>query len=443
MSESVHTKDAPDAETGRFWFTSMTTREKKTFWGCFGGWALDAFDVQIYSLVIPVLLTLGFISSKSEAGFIATVALLSSAVGGWLAGVLSDRVGRVRILQFTILWFSVFTMLSGFAQNSTQLMLARAFMGFGFGGEWAAGAVLIAEAVRPQYRGRAVGTVQSGWAVGWGLSVLAFIGVFSWAADEWAWRILFFLGILPALLVLYIRKHIVEPELKGKASTAYDRETAGEIAPAAQPQGHGSILTIFKPNLRKKTALCSLLAVGAQGGYYALTVWLPQFLAGERDLKILALGGTLGVVIVGAFCGYLVGAWLSDKIGRRWAIVLTAVGAIIVVLPFTLMDLPTVIFTILSFPLGFFASAYFSGIGAFFAEQFPTGVRGSGQGFSYNVGRGVGALFPFLVGYLGTLISLGAAIAIFASSAYLIMAIAALLLPETRGSDLNSMERGA
>lgn len=437
MDKTIDIEDAADHKAEGFWFTSMTTGEKKTFWGCFWGWALDAFDVQIYSLVIPALLVLGFISSKSDAGFIATVALLTSAIGGWLAGALSDRVGRVRILQLTVLWFAVFTMLSGFAQNSTQLMLARALMGFGFGGEWAAGAVLISEAVQPRYRGRAVGTVQSGWAIGWGLAVLAFVVVFSLAPAEWAWRSLFFLGILPALLVLYLRKHVNEPELRGKASTAYKSDEA-TARTAGRPKHQSSLLAIFRPGLVKKTILCSLVAVGAQGGYYALTIWLPEFLAAERGLKVLAVGGTLAVVIAGAFCGYLFGAWLSDKLGRRKAIVYTAIAAIIVVLPFTLVDLPTVVFTIMGFPLGFCASAYFSGIGAFFAEQFPTESRGSGQGFSYNFGRGIGAFFPFLVGYVGSIISLGTAIAIFAGSAYTIMAIATLLLPETRGLDLQS-----
>jgi len=434
VDKVIALEDAPQYRAEGFWFTSMTTAEKTTFWGCFGGWALDAFDVQIYSLVIPALLVLGFISGKGQAGFIATVALLTSALGGWLAGALSDRVGRVRILQLTVLWFAAFTMLSGFAQNATQLMLARALMGFGFGGEWAAGAVLIAEAVQPRYRGRAVGTVQSGWAIGWGLAVLAFVVVFSVAPAAWAWRSLFFLGILPALLVLYLRKYVKEPELRGKASTAH----GSDDATARRPKNQGSLLAIFHPSLVKKTILCSLVAVGAQGGYYALTIWLPQFLAAERGLKVLALGGTLAVIIAGAFCGYLFGAWLSDKVGRRMAIVYSAVAAIIVVLPFTLVNLPTVVFTILCFPLGFFASAYFSGIGAFFAEQFPTESRGSGQGFSYNFGRGIGAFFPFLVGYFGSIISLGTAIAIFTGSAYTIMAVATLLLPETRGVDLQS-----
>ncbi|GAB3624501.1 MFS transporter [Mariniluteicoccus endophyticus] len=405
------------------WFRAMDRGEKNTFWGCFAGWALDAFDVQLYSLVIPVLLSTAFIRDKGEAGLIATVALLSSAVGGWLAGVLSDRIGRVRTLQLTVLWFSVFTALSGFAQDSTQLLIARALMGFGFGGEWAAGAVLIGETVRPAYRGRAVGSVQSGWAVGWGLAVVAFLIVTAFAPVEWAWRILFFLGIAPALLVVFLRRHVHEPEISQQARTS--------------PARKSSLGGIFSPRILKTTILCSLLATGAQGGYYALTTWLPQFLAEARGLKVMALGGTLAVIITGAFAGYLFGAWLTDRIGRRMALVLTAVGAVVVVLPFTLLDMPRAVFTVLCFPLGFFSSAYFSGIGAFFTEQFPTELRGSGQGFAYNFGRGIGALFPYLVGMLAAKLSIGVAIAGFATGAYALLAVAALLLPETRGRDLH------
>ena len=184
------------------------------------------------------------------------------------------------------------------------------------------------------------------------------------------------------------------------------------------------------------TALCALVGVGAQGGCYAVTTWLPQFLAAERGLAILARGGTLALVIVGAFCGYLFGAWLSDRLGRRWAIVVCAVCSLAIVIPYTTAGLPGPLFTALCFPLGFFSASYFGGLGAFFTEQFPTPLRGSGQGFAYNFGRGVGAVFPFLVGVLADALSIGSAIALFAGAAYAVMAVAALLLPETRGKHL-------
>jgi MFS family permease len=412
----------------------MTPRERRTFWGCFGGWAVDAMDVQIYSLVIPVLLSVHFLADRSEAGLIGTVTLLSSALGGWLAGALSDRLGRVRVLQLTIVWFSFFTLLCGFAQDGTQLLVFRALMGFGFGGEWVAGAVLMGETVRAQFRGRAVGSVQSGWAVGWGLAVLLSVLTEQLFAPEMAWRVLFGLGVLPALLVLYIRRHVTEPPLL-RAATGAPGDTAAEAAGAGGPKA--GFLAIFALPQLPVTVLCALVGVGAQGGYYAVTTWLPQFLAAERGLSILARGGTLALVILGAFCGYLFGAWLSDRLGRRWAIVLCAVCSLAIVIPYTTGGLPGPLFTALCFPLGFFSASYFGGLGALFTEQFPTALRGSGQGFAYNFGRGVGAVFPFLVGVLADALSIGFAIALFAGAAYAVMAVAALLLPETRGKQLS------
>jgi MFS family permease len=248
-----------------------------------------------------------------------------------------------------------------------------------------------------------------------------------------AWRVLFGLGVLPALLVLYIRRHVTEPPLL--------RAAAGAAGPpgdaAAEAAGtKAGFLAIFAPPQLPVTVLCALVGVGAQGGYYAVTTWLPQFLAAERGLSILARGGTLALVIVGAFCWYLFGAWLSDRLGRRWAIVLCAVCSLAIVIPYTTGGLPGPLFTALCFPLGFFSASYFGGLGALFTEQFPTALRGSGQGFAYNFGRGVGAVFPFLVGVLADALSIGFAIALFAGAAYAVMAVAALLLPETRGQQL-------
>jgi MFS family permease len=402
------------------WYRSMAPRERRTFWACFGGWATDAMDVQIYSLLIPVLLAVGFLSSNAEAGLIGTVTLLCSAIGGWAAGVLADRYGRALMLQVTVVWFSVFTLLCAFAQDFTQLLVFRGLMGFGFGGEWAVGAILMGETVRARFRGRAVGTVQSGWAVGWGVAVGLFVLTQSLFPPETAWRVLFALGVLPALGVFWIRRHVPEPEVFTRKA---DRR---------------SFLGIFRPGLLRTTVVCALLCTGAQGGYYALTTFLPQFLRSARGLNILGLGGTLLLVIVGALAGYLFGAWLTDRLGRRPALVVCAVAAFVIVLPFTLLNLPTPVFTALALPLGFVASAYFSGLGALLTEQYPTELRGSGQGFCYNFGRGIGALFPLLVGLLADAISIGVAIALFAGIAYFLMAVCALLLTETRGAELTS-----
>src|SRR5471030_335026 len=160
------------------WLRELTTRERRTMIACFGGWSLDALDVQIFSFVIPSLLTIWHIST-AEAGELATITLLVSPFGGWIAGALADRIGRVRVLQVAILWYASFTFLCGFAQDFNQVFVLRALQGFGFGGEWAAGAVLMGEVIRDQYRGRAVGLVQTGWSIGWGTAALLFTVFFA------------------------------------------------------------------------------------------------------------------------------------------------------------------------------------------------------------------------------------------------------------------------
>ncbi len=312
-------------------------------------------------------------------------------------------------------------------QSFDQLLIARALLGLGFGGEWAAGAVLMGEAIRPQYRGRAVGSVQSGWAVGWGLAVFAQAILFSYLPAEIAWRWMFAIGALPALLVFYLRRYVAEPEI-----------AAATRVKLAETGDHPQLWEIFSAPVLKTTILASLMVTGCQGGYYAITFWVPQFLTKERHLSIVGSTGYLAALIIGSFIGYLVGAWLADRIGRRNLFLIFSLGAIAVVLLYTQLPLTNEILWVLGFPLGFFASGYFSGVGAFLTELYPTRLRGSGQGFCYNFGRGIGALFPFLVGALSTSTSLANAIAIFAVAAYSLFFLAAFALPETRGRVLHA-----
>jgi len=412
--------DQHPAPGKKLWLFALTKVERATLIATFGGWALDGMDVMIYSFVIPTLMALWHLT-QGQAGLLSTVALLVSAVGGWLAGILADRFGRARILQLTILWFAVFTFLSGFTNSFGQLLITRGLQGLGFGGEWAVGAVLMGEAIRAQHRGKAVGTVQSGWAIGWAVAALVYTAVFSWLPATLAWRILFWIGIAPSFLVYYIQRHVPEPQLAPKP--------AGQVTSS-------NFLEIFSPSLLRVTLLVSLLAVGAQGGYYAVTTWLPTYLKTVRGLSVLGTGNYLLVVIAGSFAGYLTSAWLTDRLGRKPTLLLFAVCSLCTVVGYTWLSIGDRLMLFLGFPLGFFASGSFGPMGAFFTELFPTRVRGSGQGFSYNVGRGIGALFPTLVGVLGARMGLGQAIAAFAAIAYFTMACATLALPETRGREL-------
>ncbi len=412
----------------RAWVFELTAVEGSTLVATFAGWALDGMDVMVYSFVIPTLIAAWHIS-KGQAGLLGTAALLISAVGGWLAGLLADHFGRVRILQITILWFAFFTFLSGFTNSFWQLLMTRGLQGLGFGGEWAVGSVLIGEAIRAQYRGKAVGTVQGGWAIGWGVTAISYTVLFSILPAATAWRAMFWIGILPALLVFYIRRAVPEPEVFHQTR---QREAA---------LGRGShFLDIFSPALLKTTLLTALLATGVQGGYYAITTWLPTFLKTTRGLSVLNTGGYLFVVIVGSFVGYMVSAWLADRLGRKRTLILFAVCSFLTVTAYTYLQISNQLMLVLGFPLGFFASGSFSPVGAFFTELFPSRLRGSGQGFSYNFGRGLGALFPTLVGYLSARITLGHAISAFAVAAYVVMILAVLLLPETRGKELRVYE---
>ena len=405
----------------RAFYRGMTPPERRTLFACALGYALDGLDFTIYTLVLGTVISLWHVD-RGSAGLTVTATLVCSAFGGWMAGYLSDHGGRVRAVQVTVLWFAVFSLLSAFAQSFTQLAVFRALLGFGFGGEWTAGAALMSETIRPRYRGRAVGCVQSGWAVGWGTAVLLQAIVYSLVPAEQAWRWMFALGFVPALYVVFVRRFVKEPPLAAQART----------------ESMGSIWEIFSPGLLKTTALAALLGTGAQGGYYAINTWLPIFLQSERHLTIVGSTSYLAFLIAGAFTGYLTGAWLSDRVGRRKLFLIFSASALVMSLIYTRAPVTNGVLWVLGFPLGFVASGYFAGMGAFFAELFPTCVRGSAMGFAYNFGRGIGATFPALVGYISATIPLSSAIAIFATIAYSLMGIAAFLLPETRGRTLTS-----
>lgn len=233
---------------------------------------------------------------------------------------------------------------------------------------------------------------------------------------------MFVVGAFPALLIFYIRRHVKEPEIAKKTRME------------AKKTGHSpKIWEIFKGDILSTTIFASIASAGCQGGYYAITTWVPRYLTTERGLSILSSTGYLFTLIVGSFVGYLVGAWMSDRFGRRMLFLVFSLGAIVVVLVYTLIPFSNTMLWFLGFPLGFFSSGYFSGMGAFLTELFPTRLRGSGQGFCYNFGRGLGALFPTFVGYLSSQVGLGNAVAIFAAGAYSLFFLAAFMLPETRG----------
>ncbi|WP_321850391.1 MFS transporter [Burkholderia diffusa] len=406
------------------WYAELGPAGRRTFNASFAGWVTDAFDFMVFSFVLASLIDLWGLD-RGKAGLLGTVTLIFSSIGGWIAGILADRHGRVKVLQGTILWFSVCTLAIGFAQNFEQIFVLRALQGLGFGGEWAVGAVLIGEIVSPAHRGKVVGLVQSGWAVGWGIAAVLYSIAFSVLPESLAWRSLFWVGILPALLVLYVRRHVPEPAVFAQAA-----------ATSKQGAGRPSAWIIFSPSQARRTVLAALLCTGIQGGFYAMSIWLPTFLKIERHLSVLNTGAYLFVIIVGSFCGYVVGAYLSDYWGRRRNFMLFSALSLVSVYLYLTLPLSNAQMLWLGFPLGFSSCGIFSGVGAYLTELFPSGFRANAQSFTYNFGRGIGALFPSLVGMLSHSIGLAMAIAIFSGAAYGVVLLAVLLLPETKAQSL-------
>ena len=412
------------------WFGELNPKERRTMGACFGGWTLDAFDVQMYSFVIPTVIALWGLS-RGQAGLIGTVTLLISSLGGWFSGTLADRFGRVRMLQITILWYSVFTFLCAFAQNFEQLFVFRALHGLGFGGEWAAGAVLMGEVIRDKYRGRGVGIVQTGWAIGWGASALVYTGLYAFLPEEIAWRALFAIGLVPAIFVFWIRRHIDEPEIFRSA-----RSTRPVI-------GVAHLFSAFRGPHLWTTVKVSVMVAGAQGGGYALGIWMPTYLRTVRGLSATGTGGFLLVQILGALFGFLLGSYLSDAIGRKQTFLWSAIGSFVMILIYMFLPTSNTALLLLGLPLSTVFLIKFPPMGPFLTELYPTEVRGTAQGFCYNAGRAIGSFFPTMVGFVSQVLPLGATIAVFSAVASGIMIVMLMLLPETRGRSLESLEAGA
>lgn len=378
---------------------------------------------------------MAFHLTSGAAGLLSSVTLVVSAVGGAVAGILADRIGRVRALMVTVGTYAVFTFLCGFAPNYPVLLGLRALQGLGFGGEWAIGAVLVAEYAPSRFRGRTLGFVQSSWAVGWGLAVAVQALVFTLAPADIAWRVLFVTGALPAALVLYLRRSVTDAP-RPVATTSPTATASPTTAPAAPAVPVGSFRALFRGDLLRTTVFASLFATGVQGGYYTLATWLPQFLKTARHLSITTSGGYLAVTIGGAFLGYVTGGYLTDLLGRKRAFALFAVLSAVLIIAYTRVPAGgnTVVLA-LGFPLGFCSSAIFSGFGSFLAELYPGHLRATGQGFTYNVGRGIGAFLPAFVGFLAERSGIGAAMT-FGALGYAVAVAALFGLPETRGREL-------
>lgn len=410
------------------WYCTLSPPGRAAFWATFSGWALDAYNQMTLGFVLPAVTT-AFALSTTQAGLLGTVGGVTSAIGGALAGALADTIGRVQVLLLSIGSYAVFTFLAGCAQSYEQLLVFTTLQGLGFGGEWAAGAVLVAEYAQPTQRGRVVGAVQSAWSVGYALVLVANTVTFSLAPPELAWRIMFWLGALPAVVLFWARTRLQD-------SPVYRAEVAARAAATSvtTARPHLALLGLFRRDQIRVTLASALLSIGVIGAGVAF--WLPTYLEQVRHLTVEGIGAYMGIQVVGGFVGCVSAGYILDRMGRRRGLALFALGSALAAWAYVVLPggAAWLVFAI-GFPLGFFSSGIFSCLAVYLAELYPTELRGAGQGFGYNIGRGIGAVGPAAIGFAATRVGLTDALALGATS-YVLCLVALLFLPETRGKPL-------
>ncbi len=412
---------SPDRPTP--WYREVTAAQWRVLLAAQLGWMLDAMDVMLYAFALSKIQA-EFHLSAATAGALASATLVTSAAGGILAGWLADRFGRTRALIGSILAYSVFTALTATSSSLAELVLWRSLVGLGLGGEWAAGAVLVSESWPAAHRGKAIGLMQGGWAIGYILAAVLSAAVL----PVWGWRTLFVLGVLPALFTVWIQRSVPESPVW--------RETRSRPAPSAG-QGAGAI---FRPPLRRVTLLAVALTTSVLFAYWGLFTWIPSFLAkpaaeGGAGLGIVKSSAWIIPMQVGAFLGYTLFGFLADRFGRRPVFVTFLAWAAVLVPVYGQLARHEALLLALGPFVGFFGHGYFSVFGAMLAELFPTRIRGFAQGLTYNIGRAVSALAPWTIGALADRHGIGSALAL--TAAFFVAGAALMLrLPETRGQDL-------
>jgi len=419
--ESPAVPAVPD-DGGLFgWWREADVKARRAFIAASLGWMLDSFDVMLYAMVLTALINDPVLRlSTSTAGLLGSVTLVAAAVGGIAFGVLADRLGRKRALMAAVLIYSVFTAACGFAQSVAQLAVFRILLGFGMGGEWATGAALVSESFPAKHRGKALAFVQSSWAIGYGVAALVNLLVM----PVWGWRGVFFVGVLPALFTLWIRRRVEEPEM-WHATAAGDR---------------GRISALFAPGVARITIFITLMNACTLFGWWGLNSWVPAYLSfptarGGIGLSSQTMSLFVIAMQVGMWLGYVSFGFAADAIGRKRAYIVFLLCASVLLPLYGSLRVPSTLLALGPF-VAFFGTGYYSGFGAVVAELYPTTVRATAAGVCYNTGRIASAIAPYVVGTLAATSGFGAAFAV-AGVAFFFAAIAWVGIPDTSARELS------
>jgi MFS family permease len=410
------------------WYRTISAEQWRVLAAAKLGWMLDALDFMLYTMALGQLRSY-FMFDDAVAGFLGTATLVMSGAGGLVFGWVADRFGRTRALMGTIIIFSLASLGAATSQSVLQLLFWRTVLGIGMGGEWASGAVLVGETWPAHLRNKAISIMQSGWAIGYIMAaVLAALILPRFGNEGWRW--LFVVGVLPALFTLWVRRNVRESQSwKARAATPKARENPFKV--------------IFGPGLLSRTILIVLLGGAVQFAYFGLFFWLPPFLARPVEQGGAGMGvvGSLQWIVlmqIGAYFGYLTFGFIADRLGRRRTFVLFMIAAAIIAPLYGKLaaSSPTALL-VLSPLLGYFGHGYFSMFGGFVAELYPTEVRATGQGTSYNLGRTLGALAPYSVGVIATWPGVGIGLALASTSVFFLLAAGLIFtLPDRSGQAL-------
>lgn len=391
------------------WLTEASREQKRTLLGAGLGWMLDSMDVMLYALVLgPVQREMHL--SAGTSGALMSVTLVSAAVGGIWFGWFADRAGRVRALSTSVLIYSVATALCGFTHTAMELMLCRLVLGLGMGGEWASGAALVAETWPARHRAKALALVQSSWAIGYalGAALVALI------LPHFGWRAVFFAGVAPALIAFWVQRKLHEPG-------AWRKQKAPTVA----------VGQLFRGSLGRSTLICTTMNAATLFAWWGLFTWVPRFLSmpkaqGGRGLNIVMTSEWTIVMQIGTFLGYISFGYIADRVSHKH----TYIGYLVVaaaLVPVFAFAGSTNSLLILGPLVGFFGTGYFSGFAVITSELFPTALRGSAMGFSYNLGRILSAAAPWVIGRVSEQAGLAAALCL-TSGGFLVAAVIAMRL---------------
>ncbi len=423
-------------------FSQTTSAQRRTLVAAALGWMLDAFDAMLYALVLAhVMRDLGM--SKGTAGLLNSLTLLASGIGGVGFGFVADRVGRKRALMLSILTYSVCSFASGLSTSVLMLAVFRFILGLGMGGEWNTGTTLVAETWPTELRAKAISVVQSSWAIGYALAALV-TGVVLHYAD---WRMAFFVGILPALVVLWIRRGVPESEMwqnrhgaGGLVGGTRRRDVASYVSTTDGRAADVGFVRIFRPPYGKHTVALLLMNFFGMFAWWGLFTWIPPYLSlpvdqGGRGFGVMGTTTLLVVLnLVGMFPGYATFGWVADAIGRRKSFIIYTLAAALLVPLYAMAREPWTLMVAGAF-LAFFGTGFFTGSGIIGSEIFPTAVRARALGFTYNGARTMSSIAPFVIGRVAQTRGLSWAFYL-CSVSFLLACAVATQLPETKGKEL-------